>query len=519
MAAGLGTRMRSDTPKHLHPILGRRMVDWVLAAAAGVGAEPLVVVAAPSTADAFDGLPVAIQPEPRGTGDAVRSAREALAGVDDVLVLSGDTPLLRAEALRELVEAHRRDGAVATVLSFEPDDPKQYGRVLRAPDGTLSSIVEYRDATDAERAVREVNSSIYVFAAARLWPVLERLSPHNAQGELYLTDSVGLLVEGGDRVAVHKGDDPVETEGVNTRVELAAAGAALRERINAEHMLAGVTIVDPANTVGGFGNQPGYSTLVVHGSGPAYYDARNVPHGAVTRHIYHSAVTNGEREIFVYTPPGYDPKKKYPVLYLVGGSGELASNWALEGRANFILDNLLAEGKAVPMIIAMPNNQVVHRSHPKHVELTFNLFGEELRKHIVPFVEKNYSVQANRKGRALAGLSMGGGQTFNIGFAHLDLFSALGVFSSAPGPDFATKFKTVLEDAKGTNAKLNVFWYGTGDKDPVFPRAKDTSDLLNKQQIRHTFRVYEGGLHTWPIWRRCISEFVPLLFQGNKTGA
>ena len=248
MAAGLGTRMRSETPKHLHPILGRRMVDWVVAAAADVGADPLVVVAAPATAGAFDGLPVAIQPEPRGTGDAVRWARDALADVDDVLVLSGDTPLLTARALRELVEAHRRDGAAVTVLSFEPEEPKHYGRVLRAEDGTLASIVEYRDATDAQRAVREVNSSIYVFAADRLWPVLERLSPHNAQGELYLTDSVGLLVEEGARVGVHKGDDPVETEGVNTRVELAAAGAALRDRVNTELMLAGVTIVDPAST-------------------------------------------------------------------------------------------------------------------------------------------------------------------------------------------------------------------------------------------------------------------------------
>jgi bifunctional UDP-N-acetylglucosamine pyrophosphorylase/glucosamine-1-phosphate N-acetyltransferase len=249
MAAGLGTRMRSDVPKHLHPILGRRMVDWVLAAADAVGARPLVVVAAPTTADAFDGWPVAIQSEPRGTGDAVRCAREALEGhVDDVLVLSGDTPLLTAELLRQLVVAHRGGDASATVLSFEPGDPKHYGRVLRAESGGLEAIIEYRDATEAERAVREVNSSIYVFRADRLWPVLERLTPHNAQGELYLTDSVALLVAEGEHVGVHKGADPVETEGVNTRVELAAAAAGLRDRINEAHMLAGVTIVDPPST-------------------------------------------------------------------------------------------------------------------------------------------------------------------------------------------------------------------------------------------------------------------------------
>jgi bifunctional UDP-N-acetylglucosamine pyrophosphorylase/glucosamine-1-phosphate N-acetyltransferase len=249
MAAGLGTRMRSEVPKHLHPILGRRMVDWVLESARALGVEPLVVVAAPATAAAFDGLPVVVQEEPRGTGDAIRCAREALAGaVDDVLVLSGDTPLLSTDVLRDLVETHRREAVAATVLSFEPDDPKHYGRVLRDGDGGLATIVEFRDATEEQRAVREVNSSIYVFRADRLWPVLDRLTPHNAQGELYLTDSVGLLVEEGGRVAVHKGEDPVETEGVNTRVELAAATVALRDRINEAHMLAGVTIVDPAST-------------------------------------------------------------------------------------------------------------------------------------------------------------------------------------------------------------------------------------------------------------------------------
>jgi bifunctional UDP-N-acetylglucosamine pyrophosphorylase/glucosamine-1-phosphate N-acetyltransferase len=249
MAAGLGTRMRSSVPKHLHPILGRRMVDWVLAAASELGAEPVVVVASPSTADDFDGLAVAVQREPRGTGDAVRAARTHLEGkVDDVLVLSGDTPLLTPSLLTELIAAHRRGGAVATVLSFEPEDAGSYGRVLRDGSGGLRAIVEARDATPVELEVGEVNSSIYVFESDVLWPVLDRLEPHNAQGELYLTDSVALLVEDGGVVAVHKGDDPVEAEGVNTRAELAASAAALRDRVNEAHMLAGVTIVDPQTT-------------------------------------------------------------------------------------------------------------------------------------------------------------------------------------------------------------------------------------------------------------------------------
>ena len=151
----------------------------------------------------------------------------------------------------------------------------------------------------------------------------------------------------------------------------------------------GVQIPDPSNTCAAFTAMPPYSELIVHGDGPAYYDAKNVPHGNVTRHIYHSDVTNGERELYVYTPPGYDPKKEYPVLYLLGGSGELPSNWVYDGRVNFIMDNLLAEGKVVPMIIAIPNNQVIHRNHPKHTELTFDIFEKELRNQVIPLVDKS----------------------------------------------------------------------------------------------------------------------------------
>jgi bifunctional UDP-N-acetylglucosamine pyrophosphorylase/glucosamine-1-phosphate N-acetyltransferase len=246
MAAGLGTRMRSSTPKHLHPLLGRRIVDWVIAAAEEAGAGPIVVVASPGTRDGFDGFEVAVQEKPLGTGDAVRAARAQLASVrGDVLVLSGDTPLLTADVLRELVETHRRERAAATVLSFEPPDPRAYGRIVRDGNGRLARIVEAADATPDEVELREVSSSIYVFDSEKLWPALERLQPHNAQGELYLTDTIGFLVGDGEPVAIHVAPDPIEAEGINTRVELAAAAAALRDRINDAHMLAGVTIVDP----------------------------------------------------------------------------------------------------------------------------------------------------------------------------------------------------------------------------------------------------------------------------------
>jgi bifunctional UDP-N-acetylglucosamine pyrophosphorylase/glucosamine-1-phosphate N-acetyltransferase len=240
--------MRSATAKHLHPLLGRRMVDWVLALAGEVGAAPVVVVASPETAEAFDGVEVAVQADPRGTGDAVRCAREAAGDAAEVLVIPGDHPLLTAALLTGLLDAHRAAGAAATVLSFVPADARSYGRIVRDEGGRLLRIVEASDATEAELALREVNSSIYLFRGERLWPALERLEPKNAQGELYLTDVLALLVEAGDEVAVHVADDPADVDGVNTRADLASAAAVLRDRINLAHMLAGVTIVDPATT-------------------------------------------------------------------------------------------------------------------------------------------------------------------------------------------------------------------------------------------------------------------------------
>jgi bifunctional UDP-N-acetylglucosamine pyrophosphorylase/glucosamine-1-phosphate N-acetyltransferase len=249
MAAGIGTRMNSATPKHLHPLLGRRMVDWVVEATRGAGVERIVVVASPQTAELLEDVEVAVQEEPLGTGDAVRNARGALEGLSgDVLVLNGDVPALRSETISALVDAHRAAGAAATVLSFEPADAGAYGRIVRDGDSRLARIVEAADASPEELALREVNSGIYVFKAEKLWPALERLDPHNAQGELYVTDTLGLLVADGEPCGVQLADDPLEAEGVNTRAELALAAASLRDRINEAHMLAGVTIVDPAST-------------------------------------------------------------------------------------------------------------------------------------------------------------------------------------------------------------------------------------------------------------------------------
>ena len=279
----------------------------------------------------------------------------------------------------------------------------------------------------------------------------------------------------------------------------------------------GVQIPDPSNTYAAFTAMPPYSQLVVHGGEPAYYDARSVPHGNVTRHIYHSNVTNGEREMYVYTPPGYDSKKKYPVLYLVGGSGELPSNWVYDGRVNLIMDNLLAEGKAVPMLIAIPNNQVVHRNHPQHTELTFDIFEKELRNHLVPLVDEAYSTLQSPKGRAISGLSMGGRHSMFVGFRSLDLFANFGILS-AGDTNAETSLSQFLNDPK-VNEKVDYLFIGQGTEEAngfMGSRCVALHEALNKHNIEHEYYVGGHGGHDWATWRHLqYYRFLPNLWK-NK---
>jgi bifunctional UDP-N-acetylglucosamine pyrophosphorylase/glucosamine-1-phosphate N-acetyltransferase len=246
--------MRSDRPKHLHQLLGRTVLDWALAAARLLAPDPLVVVCSPATREELartlpDEVELAVQVEPRGTGDAIAAAEAALAGVSgDVLILDGAAPLLTPALLEELVAQHRGAGAAVTLLSIEPPEPLPYGRVLRDEEGALRGIVEEGDASPEELAIRELNTSIYVFDAAALWPALQRLDDENVQGELYLTDAVRHVVADGGRGAVYRAADPIVGLGINNRAELAQAAAVLRDRLVEEHMLAGVTVVDPAST-------------------------------------------------------------------------------------------------------------------------------------------------------------------------------------------------------------------------------------------------------------------------------
>ena len=290
----------------------------------------------------------------------------------------------------------------------------------------------------------------------------------------------------------------------------------LKPDMYAYHLLVdGVRMADPNNTIAAFTAMPPYSELVVHGSGPAYYDARNVPHGAVTRHVYHSNVTNGERELYVYTPPGYDRSRRYPTLYLLGGSGELPSNWIYDGRANFIMDNLLAEGKAVPMVIAIPNNQVVHRNNPKHTELTFKIFEADLRQHIIPLVEREYSVRRDPRGRALSGLSMGGRHTQFVGFNSLDLFANFGVLS-AGDVDSEKTIATFLND-HDVNKKVDYLFVGQGTEEAsgrMGERVLALHKALLKLKITHEYYVGGNGGHDWATWRHLLYyKFLPNLWR------
>ena len=254
MAAGEGTRMRSSTPKMLHPVCGRPLVAWPILAAREAGAGRVAAIVSPGR-DISAGFPgeveTVVQPEPDGTGGAVRAALPLVEQAETVLVLSGDHPLISAEIVSGFLAAHSSSGAAATMMTIELEDPGSYGRVVRDADGAVARVVEAKadgDAGAEELAIREINAGTYAFEAGPLATALRGLSNDNAQGEYYLTDVFAVLREAGHSVAGHLADDFAVTMGVNNRAELAAAEAEARRRILERHMLAGVTVVDPGST-------------------------------------------------------------------------------------------------------------------------------------------------------------------------------------------------------------------------------------------------------------------------------
>jgi bifunctional UDP-N-acetylglucosamine pyrophosphorylase / glucosamine-1-phosphate N-acetyltransferase len=263
LAAGEGTRMRSARPKPLHLLCGRPMVVHVLDALAELAVERVVVVVGHAAeqvaeqvqAQAPEGLAIEFveQRVQRGTGDAVSVALTCFSAEEDaddgdIVVLPGDTPLLRPPTLAALVRLHRQTDAAASVLTAVIADPTGYGRVVRGKDERVLRIVEHADADEDERGIQEVNTSIYCFRRGLLAPALRRLSPENAQGEYYLSDVIDVLSEAGYKVVSLVAPDPVETAGVNDRAQLAVAEAELRDRTNERWMRRGVTMVDPERT-------------------------------------------------------------------------------------------------------------------------------------------------------------------------------------------------------------------------------------------------------------------------------
>lgn len=255
LAAGKGTRMKSGLVKVLHPVAGRPMLSWPIDAARGAGASPAVLVVghqADAVRQALEGQPdlsYALQEEQLGTGHAVACARGALAGFSgQVLILCGDTPLLRSETLAGLIEFHRGRSAAVTVLTATMADPHGYGRVLRADDGRVLRIVEQKDAAPEELAVREINSGIYCMDAAFLFDNIDSLGSDNAQNEFYLTDLLAMANDQGKSCLAMSIDDADEIMGVNDRVQLADAARILRRRINRRLMLSGVSLIDPEQT-------------------------------------------------------------------------------------------------------------------------------------------------------------------------------------------------------------------------------------------------------------------------------
>lgn len=265
--------MRSALPKVLHPLCGRPLVAWPIEAARAAGAGTVVVVDNPGRRLAEhlpDGVEVAIQEEPRGTGDAVAAATAHIDPGATIVVINGDVPLLTAEAIQGLVEAHDAAGAAATMATMEPDDPGSYGRVIRGADGEVERVAEAKpgsgDATEEELAIREVNTGVYAFSGRALLDALGRLGSDNAQGEVYLPDVLPALREAGESVTGHPIGDPVLTHGVDDRVDLAFATAQLQRRILEDHMRAGVTIVNTGATTIDAGAEIGRDTVIEPGT-------------------------------------------------------------------------------------------------------------------------------------------------------------------------------------------------------------------------------------------------------------
>lgn len=283
------------------------------------------------------------------------------------------------------------------------------------------------------------------------------------------------------------------------------------EIYNYNFTIDGVKTIDPQNARLKTGSTPSTiaSVLEVRGESAAFYDAQSVPHGDVRTHWYPSKSTGTVRRLTVYTPPGYEQsREKYPVLYLFHGANADEMAWSRLGHANLILDNLLAAGKIKPFLVVMPFGYGVPPGTPGDSNA---LFARDLLEDVIPYVQQNYRAETARERRAVAGLSMGGGQALSIGLNHLELFSHVAGFSSGLR---VADFPKTYGSLTGTeaNGKLKLLWIGCGRQDGAFAASKSLSDFLSERGVKNTFRETEGA-HTWMVWRRYLNEVAPFLFR------
>jgi len=279
----------------------------------------------------------------------------------------------------------------------------------------------------------------------------------------------------------------------------------------------GLQVSDPANSWLKFWGGAAKNLVEVPGERPMFFEQQDVPHGTVHIHKYRSKSLGVTRGLYVYTPPGYETSKdtKYPVLYLLHGMGDTEDTWTVVGRANVIADNLIAQGKAQPMVIVMPYGHTPSAPPDMRSIGRYEAFEKDLIEEAIPYIQKSYRVSADRKDRAIAGLSMGGGQSLTVGLGNLDLFGWVGAYSSAiPRPE---NLDGLLAEPKLINKQLNLLWIGCGRSDFLFDANQKFIERLKADNIKHVAHISDGG-HEWRVWRRYLNEFVPLLFGGEKTG-
>lgn len=302
----------------------------------------------------------------------------------------------------------------------------------------------------------------------------------------------------------------------------ATAGPLRPALYNYTFNVSGVRVVDPTNPMIGSGDRSaGPSLFEIKGDKPAPWSIQPVPHGSVHINYYVSKKFDAQRMMYVYTPPGYDTSAaRYPALYLMHGAGGIESSWFAAGRANLILDNLIADGKARPMIIVMPYGRpgTAATFGPPGVPAAVAtapaaVFPNDVVEDVIGFAEKTYRISSRADDRAIAGLSMGGNQTLLVGLTHLDLFRYIGAFSPVIFNQSAEQdFKDAFADAAATNRKLKQFYIYCGIKDTLFASNKSFHELLDQRRIAHTFVETEGA-HVWWNWRDYLVDFAPRLFR------